>query len=148
MKSETRSSEHLLDCCLFFTANALARTISRIGEELFAPVGMTPSYAFLLMLACEQPGISQKELAALLHLTPSTISRFVDTLTRRGLLRKHEEGRSVLIHATQEGEALLPAVRDAWRRLYEQYSSVLGHAQGAKLTRMTSQACRKLEGLD
>ena len=41
MESKTNNP---LECCLYFTANSLARNITRMGEEEFAVLGMTPSY--------------------------------------------------------------------------------------------------------
>lgn len=135
---------NLLECCLFFTANALARTITRMGEEAFASVGMTPSYAFLLTLTFEQPGITQKELAAHLQLAPSTVSRFVESLERRGHVAREVRGRETCVFPTEAGLALRPAIGEAWRGLYERYSAILGREQGEALTRLTADACRKL----
>lgn len=136
--------DNLLECCLFFTANALARTITRMGEEAFATVGMTPSYAFLLTLSFEQPGITQKELAARLQLAPSTVSRFVEALERKGFLVREVRGRETCVFPTEAGLALRPVIREAWHGLYERYSSVLGKEEGEALTRLTADACRKL----
>jgi hypothetical protein len=36
--------------CLYFSANALARAITRIAEEKFALIGLSPSHAFLVIL--------------------------------------------------------------------------------------------------
>ena len=137
--------KNLLECCLFFTANSLARAITRMGEEEFARIGMAPSYAFLLSLAIERPGISQKELAASLHITPSTVSRFVDTLVKRGLIEKEVEGRNTLITATDKGVDLKPQIEKSWHNLYQRYSRILGQDQGEMLTQLTADACRKLE---
>ena len=136
----------LLECCLFFTANALARSLTRLGEEAFAGVGMAPSEAFALMLVLEQPGLPQKDLAQALQLAPSTVSRFVDTLVRKGLVRKHEQGRSALLTPTPAGRDLEPQIRAAWRDLYQRYSRVLGEDQGRELTRLTLSAHRLLDG--
>lgn len=138
-------SNNLLECCLFFTANSLARVITRMGEEEFASVGMAPSYAFIITLVADTPGVSQKELAANLHMAPSTVSRFIDVLVKRGLLRKEEQGRNTFIHPTEKGLAMKPAISAAWRGLYERYVKVLGKEEGEKLTRLTADAYRKLE---
>ncbi len=135
---------NILECCLFFTANSLARVITKMGEEEFSTLGMTPSYAFLLTLAIEQPGISQKELAANLHMAPSTVSRFVDALVHRGLISKTNEGRNTYIFPTEEGESCKDDIGKAWLRLYERYSRILGKEQGDLLTEMAAKASRKL----
>jgi len=133
-----------LECCLFFTANSLARVMTRMGEEEFAGVGMTPSYAFLLTLAIDSPGISQKELAEILNMAPSTVSRFVDALVQRGLVRKEGQGRNTYIHPTEKGEALKPQISEAWASLYERYSRIVGKDKGDELTRLTAEAYHKL----
>ena len=137
--------KNLLECCLFFNTNSLARIITRMGEEEFARVGMTPSYAFLLTLAVDSPGISQKELASLLHMAPSTVSRFVDALVAKGLIAKETEGRNTFIHPTEAGRELQPAIEKAWHGLYDRYSAILGSEEGALLAEMTAAACRKLQ---
>lgn len=137
--------QNLLECCLFFTANSLARIITRMGEEEFAKVGMTPSYAFLLTLAVDSPGISQKELASQLHMAPSTVSRFVDALVTKQLIVKETEGRNTYIHPTDTGRELHPLIAKAWRGLYERYSEILGHEEGDLLAKMTADASRKLQ---
>lgn len=135
---------NILECCLFFTANSLARVISKLGEEAFAGVGMTPSYAFLLTLAVNTPGISQKELASQLHMAPSTVSRFVDTLVHKGLLIKEVDGRNTFIFPTDQGRELKPLIQKAWHNLHEHYSKILGREQGEFLTKLTAEASRKL----
>lgn len=115
-----------LECCLFFTANSLARDITRIGEEEFAGIGMTPSYAFLLMLAAQSPGISQKDISKEMNMAASTVSRFIDALVKKGLLRKEGKGRITFIHPTEKGILLQESIREVWTNLYERYSKVLG----------------------
>lgn len=136
---------NLLECCLFFTANSLARVITRMGEEAFASVGMTPSYAFVLTLVVDTPGVSQKDLAESLHMAPSTVSRFIDALVNRELIRRDGQGRNTFIYPTDKGVALQPAIRTAWRTLYERYVQILGVEEGERLTSLTAEACRKLE---
>lgn len=134
-----------LECCLFFTANSLARVITKMGEEEFASIAMTPSYAFLLTLVIESPGISQKELAENLNMAPSTVSRFVDALDKKRLLRKEGQGRNTFIHPTKKGVALEPQIKSAWTHLYERYSKILGKEHGDVLTRLTAEASLKLQ---
>lgn len=138
-------SHNLLECCLFFTVNSLARVITRMGEEEFAGVGMAPSYAFILTLVVEKPGISQKDLAACLHMAPSTVSRFIDTLEKRALVKKDIQGRNTFIHPTEKGVAMKPVISAAWLSLYERYIRILGREEGELLTRSIADAYRKLE---
>lgn len=131
--------------CLYFSAGALARAMNEMAEEEFQSLGFSPSHAFLLMLALEREGITQKEAAAELHLAPSTVSRLADALVRKGLLRREEGGRARPLHPTQQGEALQSEIAAAWRRIYDRYSAVLGEEAGCELTARTYSAAMALQ---
>ena len=67
-----------------------------MAEEEFKHTGVSPTYAFLLMAVQEQPGITQKELGEALHVTPSTITRFIEKLVYKGLATTRSEGKKSL----------------------------------------------------
>lgn len=134
-----------LESCLFFTANSLARDITRMGEEEFASIGMTPSYAFLTTLAVDSPGISQKEISTKMNMAPSTVSRFIDVLEKRGLLNKDGQGRMTFIYPTEKGVELNREIQKAWKNLHERYSRVLGKDNGDELTRLCLEASRRIQ---
>jgi len=121
--------------CLYFTANAVARHVSRLAEEAFAPTGLNPSSALLLSLIVRRPGIAPSAAAEVLHLAPSSVTRFADELVRRGLVRRAPSGRLVLLHPTGAGRALLPEVQASWEELYARYSRDLGKRRGSSLAR-------------
>lgn len=139
------TTQTLLDHCLFFTSTALARTLSRLAEQVFAPTGLSPSHAFLLMLVIENPGITPSDLAGRLHLAQSTVTRFVDQLVRKGLVERKASGRSALISPTRAGCDLSPVLSRVWRELYARYSATLGEDRGVSLTKAVRQACRDLD---
>lgn len=134
----------LMRHCLYFTANALARIITRQADEAFKPTGLSPSHAFVLMMAAENPGIGPGELAGRLALAPSTVTRFVDALVARGLLTRTAEGRTSRLAATSAGLARLKGVEQSWKRLHKAYADVLG-PEGDRLAGEIDAACRKFE---
>lgn len=135
----------LLDYCLYFTANSLARAMTRMAEEEFGSLGIAPSHAYLLMRVNDIPGISQKDLAAQLSLAPSTVTRFIDELERKGYLTRQVDGKVSHVRLTKEGVQLQEKIVAAWYGLYVRYSRALGEEQGHQLTQMIKEATRKLE---
>lgn len=139
------TTDNLLCNCLYFTANSLARSITRMAEECFHTTGLSPSHAFLMLLVNENPGITPKELAAQLHLAPSTVTRFVDALERRGYLTRKSEGKVSHILPTAAGKALKEPIAAAWKDLFHRYSRILGEDAGIELTRVLYEAGTKLD---
>lgn len=139
-----KKTEELFHNCLYFTANSLARKITKMGEDCFRTTGLSPSHAFLMMIVNDYPGIGPKELSGHLNLAPSTVTRFVDTLIYKGLLTKTFQGKNTRIEMTKQGRDLLETILAAWKNLYHSYSRLLGETNGQKLTRDIDQACQKL----
>ena len=109
--------------CLYFNSNALARTVSRIWTEAYRAFDLSPPHAFLLRVVLARPGLLARELAVELSLSRSTVTRFLDSLEKRGLvIRKSgsQDGREVQVYPTK-----------AARKIHEK----LEHA-GGKLTRL------------
>lgn len=137
-------SHKLLHHCLYFTANALSRTITRLAEEAFRTTGLSPSHAFLMMLVNETPGIGQKDLCDALQLAPSTVTRFIDTLVHRGLLERQSEGKISRVFPTERGIDLDGPIRMAWEALHRRYAEVLGREAGDRLTAEIDSASDRL----
>jgi DNA-binding MarR family transcriptional regulator len=117
-----------------------------MAEEEFASIGLSPTYAFLLMIVKEKPGITLKELCEKLHIAPSTGTRFVDKLIVKGLVERKTEGKLALMFPTEKGLALNQEIRRCWSNLYTRYSMILGKEEGDELTRMLDIVSAKLEG--
>jgi DNA-binding MarR family transcriptional regulator len=131
--------------CLHYAANALARVITKMAEEEFAVTGLAPSYAFLLMSVNKNPGIYAGELAAIMMLKPSTVSRLIEKLESQGLVKRVTEGRSTLVFPTTSSVALDAIIKQAWMALYNRYVEVLGETQAAELTTKVYNAALLLE---
>lgn len=141
-----RVSEYLHNC-LYFTANNLARNISKMADTAFKDVGLSASHAFMMMLINEQPGIMQKELCDALGLAPSTLSRFADKLVYQGYIERGQEGKIVKMYPTDEGRQLIKSIEVAWHKLYEDYSKILGKETGETLTKDIDNANKRIADL-
>ena len=137
--------EDTLHCCLYFTAGRLSRVINKYAEEEFQIIGLSPTYALLLMIVNDRKEISPTELSEKLHISPSTTTRFLDKLESKELIRRTFSGRNALITATEKSNQLQPQIEKAWDNLYHRYSKILGYKEGAHLTKLIDQAGGKLE---
>jgi DNA-binding MarR family transcriptional regulator len=137
-------SKSLLPNCLYFTANSLARIITRMADEEFRRTGLSPSHAFLLMLVTDTPGIGPKALSDQLHLAPSTVTRFVDALVHKGLLTRQSDGKATNVFPTAAGKKLRQPIDQAWKSLHRRYAKILGLKKGDELAAMIDAASHKL----
>ena len=125
---------NFLDTCLFFTTNAFSRQLLKLAEAEFKPLKLSPAHASLLLLVFDTPGIGPKELSRLLCLTPSTITRFIDSLAKKKLVLRKSKGKSVLIFPTQKSISMQAAIAMAYKRLYLSYSRILGASPAMDLS--------------
>ena len=108
---------------------------------------LSPAHASLLLQVYEAPGISPKELSQKLHLTPSTITRFIDALVKKKLLRRQSRGKTIEIHPTNRSLGLKGEVAGAYKDLVLSYSEVLGmtgaHELSEQIARATAMVAEK-----
>lgn len=131
--------------CLYHASNALARVTTRMAEEEFASVGLTPSYAFLLMTVAKKNGIQPGEISRELELKPSTITRLIEKMEQKGLLRRKFEGKITEVQITAKGEALTDEIKKCWLSLYLRFSEILGDEAAGQLTGDVYKAVRELD---
>ena len=112
--------------CLYYSANALGRLMTKIAEEEFAITGLSPSYAFLLMSVNEKPGIQPKELSEQMQLAPSTVTRLLEKMEFRGFVERKSVGRITEVYPKAKSKELDPKIKEAWLNLYKRYSSIIG----------------------
>lgn len=131
--------------CLYYSANALARSLTRMAEDAFSKIGLAPTQAFLLMSANKNPGIQPSELASILMLMPSTVTRTIERLEDKGLVERKFEGKTSHIFPTSSGLSLDGQLNEVWSDLYRRYVHVLGEEKSKTLTAMSYAATLALE---
>lgn len=107
--------------------------MNKMAEEAFQSINLSPNYAFILLAILEKPGISQKELCSLIHIQPSTMTRFIDKLQKRGLISLRQRGRTSQLFLTKKGEKQKDALEKAWAQLHESYVRVIGQYESRQL---------------
>ena len=123
----------MFERCLYFNVNALARAVNRLWDQAFKELDLSPAHAYLLRLVLAQPGISQKAIAEELRLEKSTITRFIDSLQARGLLKRSklgaEDSREQRITATPKAKRLQAALETKGEELYQKVCGTVGEAE-------------------
>ncbi len=120
--------------CLYFSSNSLSRIMTRMADEEFAVTGLSSSYAFLLMAVIHKPGIRPKHISRQILLNPSTITRLIEKMEARKLLKRKAVGRNTEVYPTRASIKLEPAIKQAWKNLNLRYSNILGSKQAESLT--------------
>ena len=136
--------DHFLEICLFFSANTLTRTLLKFAEKEFNPLKLSPAHASLLLAVYDSPGITPKKLSQVLRLSPSTITRFLDSLEKKKLLQRKIKGKSALISPTKKGLELKPAIAQAYQRFFKAYNEILGAIPAGSLCLDILDANKKL----
>jgi len=83
------------------------RVLGRIGPDDICCEGLTPRQASLLRILAEREGARLSDLAAAAEITPSAMTRVLEKLERRDLVRRvrgaKEDGRAAMVEITPEG---------------------------------------------
>lgn len=130
--------------CLFFTATRLNKIAAKIAEDELKPLGLSPTYVYILLGVKFKLGITQKELSEELHLKPSTITRLIDKLVINGLVERRAEGKLSHIYLTSEGEAIQEDIQKYRLKLHNRYREILGEEYDL-LTKITNESAIILE---
>lgn len=131
--------------CLYYSANALARIITKMAEEEFSKVQLAPSHAFLLMAINGKPGIQPMELSKIMMLTPSTVTRLIEKMEFKGYLKRKTIGKFTEVHPTEKSINLNMNIKNAWQNLLVHYERLLGKNESKKLTSEIFAAALKLQ---
>jgi DNA-binding MarR family transcriptional regulator len=140
---DDNNNSKLADCfsgCLYFSAGSLYRHIDRIATEIFKPLDLAPSHAFLLMALTKSPQqqACPSTLADEMLFERSTISRLIARLEAKGLVEKRREGIHTFIVLQPKGEELIAPIKEAWSKLYERFSAEFGEEQAKEANKRIS----------
>ena len=78
----------MFERCIYFNTNTLARKLNALWEEGFSDFELTPAQGYLLRLVLAQPGMTQQAISLELQLNKSTVTRFVNQLEKKSLLKR------------------------------------------------------------
>lgn len=85
---------------------AVDHALQRASKSMNRTIGLTGPQRLVVRMLGEQPGLSPGEIAAHLHLDPSTLTGIIQRLERRGLVvrqRDPEDGRRYRLELSDKG---------------------------------------------
>lgn len=118
---------------MYFVANALGRRIEKLAVESWKKVDLSPSHAYLLMLAIENPGIQPTALSEQLILSPSTVTRLIEKLEDKKLVTRDNEGKTTKVYPTPKAKDLYPVLLECIGHFIENYSKILGKEESVRM---------------
>jgi DNA-binding MarR family transcriptional regulator len=130
---------------IYFNANNLARRASVLADRQFKEYGFSGSYAFIIIAVQRNEGLSQKQVSDVFKLAPSTVTRFVDKLVKKGLMERSQQGKEILLTLTVDGVNMAIRLEDDLKILDAEIVEKLGDKYLYTLNRMLDHGIQLLE---
>ncbi len=113
--------------CLGLRVRMLSRVITGIYDDALSPLGLKVSQFSVLVAVTNREKARPAELAKILQMDESTLSRNVARMCARGWLRLEPDGdrRSHVITITEKGEALIRKGYPAWEKAQTEAARLL-----------------------
>ncbi len=117
--------------CLLFGVRKASRAVTRLYEAELAPAGLKATQLSVLVAAAARGGWTLSDLAAVLGLDRTTLTRNVQPLRRKKLLRigAGRDPRARSVDLTAKGHEALGLVYPLWRRAQHRIVRRLGRAR-------------------
>ena len=123
------------DACLCLHVQRAARSLARLFDEAFRPVGLTNGQFSLLMSLNRPRPARMREVAALLAMDRTTLTAALKTLERRGLLAVDvdpDDRRGRLLTLTDAGRETLSRAVPIWRETHAELERDIADPDGLR----------------
>lgn len=119
--------------CVYFNLSTLNRRITKIWQDEFNLIGLSPSHGYLLSAMAEKPMATQKELSEIMELDASTITRFIDVLSTKKMIEKVSIGKGAKFTLTKKGSDVSDKANRLMNTLFSNMQNTLGKNEFTKL---------------
>ena len=129
MKQDPELYAHIQETCVAYNLGKAFKVINRMYEEELRKVNLTNSQFAVLVTLARYGKMNSHQLAEKVGSDPSTISRNMDLLERRGLVGEEVDSRDrrVRIYTiTEAAEETLAAGVERWKRAQRRALRALG----------------------
>jgi len=142
-----KQADELVDSWLVLGHRIMSRKLaSSLYPELVGKLPRGQLHALILLSEAGEPRISQ--LAGMLSLDESTVTRLVDKLEGAGLAerrRSTSDRRSTSVAITRSGREIVACAREHQRAFMAEVLSVLEPEERAELIRLTGKAAEAIQ---
>jgi DNA-binding MarR family transcriptional regulator len=147
MPDESPAAEVIARECIGFRLRMLGRVVTGLYDDALRPHGLRVSQLSILTAVGKFGRCRPSDLARVLYMDRSTVSRDVDRLLDRGWLEQMpgDDGRTHYLRLTEAGNALLEKVAPAWRQAQDQVCALLGKHAVAAISRAVEGLCAQVE---
>lgn len=127
--------------CIAFRVRLLNRAVTAIYDKALRGSGLTVNQFGMLMLVSRMENATAKKAARFMLMDPSTVSRNLERMRKRGWLRgtPGEDARSMELEITEKGLRALEKAQPAWRKAQVRVREVLGEENAESLKSVVDQ---------
>jgi DNA-binding MarR family transcriptional regulator len=127
--------------CACANLRRAARVMTRIYDAALRHSGIGVAQFTLLQALTIAPGLSQKQLASLLEIDSSTLTRTLAPLRREGWLRSTtgDDRREIHLHLTAAGKRAYARALPAWEHAQAAFTQALGAERWNRLIDLSVQ---------
>lgn len=143
-KAALEAAARIAPDCALRQVRLLNRRISQWYEDALRPLGLRATQLTLLVAITHQRNARPADLAELLVMEKSTVSRTIDRLIDNDWVEAlpAEDGRAQILHLTAEGNRLLAAALPLWLQAQDQVEEAFGAKGLEALERLSRKAQR------
>jgi DNA-binding MarR family transcriptional regulator len=137
--------------CTCALLRRLNRRLTAVYDRTLAPLGLRVTQYSLLSNLRRSPQPTLTELAALLDMDRTTLTRNLKPLVDAGWVRMRQGGqdaRARNAELTTAGRELLETARPLWRRAQDEINATIGRAEVARLHALADAALPRLRPAD
>ena len=137
--------------CTCALLRRLNRRVTAVFDRALAPLGLRVTQYSLLSNLRRTPQATLTELAPLLDMDRTTLTRNLKPLVAAGWVRQRQDAqdaRARSVELTPAGRALLEAARPLWRRAQDEVNTTIGRPQVAQLHALADAALPRLRPAD
>lgn len=130
------------------TIGALTRTVHAIAENHFAKLGLTRGQFLYVARICENPGINQMELSAMLKVDKTRAAKSLKKLMEAEIVtrvKNENDSRSYLLYPTSKGQSIYESIIEEENRQIDVCLENFTDAEKEQVTLLLSKMVCNLE---